>query len=178
MKISRLLLDGLFLIETEPFVDHRGKFGRLFCSRELGDAGLHMDIVQINQSLTRQKGAVRGMHFQHSPHAEIKVVRCLRGGCFDVAVDMRPDSPTYLQWHGELLTADNGRAMFIDKGFAHGFQTVEPNTELLYFHSDFYKPSAEGGVKHDDPVLGIDWPLPICDVSDRDMNFSLLSQTG
>jgi len=91
---------------------------------------------------------------------------------------MRPDSPTYLQWHGELLTADNGRAMFIDKGFAHGFQTVEPNTELLYFHSDFYKPSAEGGVKHDDPVLGIDWPLPICDVSDRDMNFSLLSQTG
>ncbi|MEZ7195945.1 dTDP-4-dehydrorhamnose 3,5-epimerase [Pseudodesulfovibrio karagichevae] len=174
MKTTPLELNGLYLLETEPFKDHRGQFARLFCARELAEIGLEKPIAQINHSLTRAKGAVRGMHFQRQPHAEVKIVRCLRGACFDVAVDLREDSPTYLRWHGEILTGENNRALLIPEGFAHGFQTLEPDTELLYFHTDFYTPDCEGGVRHDDPALGIKWPLPVCDLSARDKNHPLL----
>lgn len=169
-----LELNGLYLLETEPFKDHRGQFARLFCARELAEIGLDKPIAQINHSLTRTKGTIRGMHFQLPPHAEIKIVRCLRGACFDVAVDLREDSPTYLRWHGERLTDKNNRALLIPEGFAHGFQTLEPDTELLYFHTEFYTPDCEGGVRYDDPAIGIKWPLPVCDVSERDKNHPLL----
>ncbi|HKI80150.1 MAG TPA: dTDP-4-dehydrorhamnose 3,5-epimerase [Pseudodesulfovibrio sp.] len=163
-----LELNGLYLLETEPFKDHRGQFARLFCARELAEIGLDKPIAQINHSLTRTKGTIRGMHFQLPPHAEIKIVRCLRGACFDVAVDLREDSPTYLRWHGERLTDKNNRALLIPEGFAHGFQTLEPDTELLYFHTEFYTPDSESGVRYDDPAIGIAWPLPVCDISDKD----------
>lgn len=175
MKISPLSMQGLRLIETEPYCDHRGRFARLFCCRELASAGLDMEIVQINHSLTRQVGAIRGLHFQRAPYAETKIVRCLRGGCFDVVVDLRPDSETFLKWHGEKLTDKNDKALFIPEGFAHGFQTIEPDTELLYFHSEYYTSEYEGGVRFDDPALGIDWPLLYTDISDRDMNFPLIN---
>lgn len=174
MKISPLPLSGLHLIEAEPFRDDRGRFARLFCEKELALGGLNMKIVQINHSLTRSVGAVRGMHYQKAPHAETKIVRCLRGQCFDVAVDIRPESPTYLKWYGEVLTGDNDKALYIPEGFAHGFQVLESNTELLYFHSEFYTPSAEGGVRYDDPAVGIAWPLAASDVSSRDSGFPLL----
>nr|WP_321514106.1 dTDP-4-dehydrorhamnose 3,5-epimerase [uncultured Pseudodesulfovibrio sp.] len=163
-----LKLKGLHLIETEPFKDHRGQFARLFCVRELEEIGLDKPIVQINHSVTRTKGAIRGMHFQLPPHAEIKIVRCIRGACFDVAVDMRKDSNTYLQWHGEILTESNNRAMYIPEGFAHGFQAMEPDTELLYLHTEFYTQGSEDGVGFDDPAIGIQWPLPPTDISEKD----------
>jgi len=163
-----LELNGLYLLETEPFKDHRGQFARLLCARELAEIGLDKPIAQINHSLTRTKGTIRGMHFQLPPHAEIKIVRCLRGACFDVAVDLREDSPTYLRWHGERLTDKNNRALLIPEGFAHGFQTLEPDTELLYFHTEFYTPDSESGVRYDAPGIGITWPLPVCDISAKD----------
>ncbi len=174
MKIHLLPLSGLHLIELEPFRDDRGSFTRCFCSRELADAGLNMEIVQVNHSLTRQKGAVRGLHFQNAPHAEIKIVRCLRGKCFDVAVDIRPDSATYLQWHGEILSSKNNRALYIPEGFAHGFQVIEPETELLYLSSKYYTPSAEEGIRYNDPAVAVEWPLPVRHVSKRDSGFALL----
>lgn len=168
MKKTPLELNGLYLLETEPFKDHRGQFARLFCARELAEIGLDKPIAQINHSLTRAKGAVRGMHFQLPPHAEVKIVRCLRGTCFDVAVDLREDSPTFLRWHGEILTGENNRSLLIPEGFAHGFQSLEPDTELLYFHTEFYTPDSESGVRYDDPAIGIEWPLPVCDISEKD----------
>lgn len=177
MKLIPLPLDGLHLLETEPFGDHRGRFGRLFCARELAEIGLEKPVVQINHSLTREKGALRGMHFQRPPHAELKIVRCLRGRCFDVAVDLRPDSPTYMQWHGEILDPETMRAMYIPEGFAHGFQTLEQDTELLYLHTEFYEPTSEGAVRYDDPAIGIEWPLPVTDISDRDRSHPLIDKT-
>lgn len=176
MLFTRLPLDGLHLIESEPFADIRGRFARLHCSRELGDAGLDIRIVQINHSVTKTVGAVRGMHFQYPPHAEVKIVRCMRGKCFDVAVDLRPDSKTYLKWHGEILSGDDDKALFIPQGFAHGFQVIESDTELLYLHSEFYSKEHEGGVRFDDPALAIEWPLPPTDVSDRDVNHPLIDE--
>ena len=175
MIITPLKLQGAYLLETEPFRDHRGQFGRLFCARELAAAGVSRPIAQINHSRTSAVGAVRGMHFQRPPHAETKIVRCLRGAVFDVAVDLRPDSPTFLHWHGEVLTPDNQRAMLIPEGMAHGFQCLEADSELLYLHTDFYTPESEGGVRFDDPAVGVQWPLAPTDLSERDQNHSLIS---
>jgi len=177
VKLQALPLGGLYLLESEPFRDGRGSFTRLFCARELHAAGCLKPVVQINHSLTHARGAVRGLHFQHPPYAEIKIVRCLVGAAFDVAVDLRPDSPTYLRWHAEVLTPDNGRALLLPEGFAHGFQTLAKNTELLYLHTDFYTPGAEGGLRYDDPAMGIQWPLSVGEVSDRDRNHPLLAPT-
>jgi len=174
MKIFNLPLLGLNLIKATPFMDERGRFARLFCAKELQDAGIEMVIVQVNHSVTRKVGAIRGMHFQRPPHAEIKIVRCLRGKCFDVAVDLRPDSATYLKWHGEVLSGDDEKALRIPEGFAHGFQVLEENTELLYFHSEYYAPRSEGGVRFDDPAIGINWPLPATDISARDKSYPLI----
>ena len=174
MKCTPLSLPGLCLLESEPFSDHRGRFARLFCEKELKEAGIDMNIVQINHSVTRGVGAVRGMHFQFPPHAEIKIVRCLQGRCFDVAVDLRPDSPTFLEWHGEVLSGDDDKALIIPKGFAHGFQVLEQDTELLYLHSAYYTPDSEGAVRYNDPAIGIEWPLAPTDISDRDMQHPLI----
>ena len=134
-------------------------------------------IVQINHSLTEKLGTVRGMHFQYPPHAEFKFVSCLRGKAFDVAVDLRRDSPTYLKWHAEILTADNHKTFALPEGFAHGFQTLTDECEMLYLHTNFYIPASEGLLNARDPKLGIKWPVDIADISDRDINNPLISDT-
>lgn len=174
MKVIDTPLAGLKLAQSAANHDQRGAFTRLFCARELQELLGHRQIAQINHSRTSRTGAVRGMHFQQPPHAEMKMVRCIRGRVWDVAVDLRADSSTFLRWHAEELTPESGQMMVIPEGFAHGFQTLEPESELLYLHTEFYHPSAEGGLRHDDPRLGINWPLATQDLSPRDLNHPLL----
>ncbi|WP_252273075.1 dTDP-4-dehydrorhamnose 3,5-epimerase [Pseudomonas subflava] len=168
LTVSVTPIDGLMRVDCDSYRDERGAFTRLFCADELAPLLGERHIVQVNQSITRQVGAVRGLHFQHFPHAEMKLVRCLRGQVWDVAVDLRRDSPTFLHWHAEQLSAENRRMLVIPEGCAHGFQVLEQDSELLYLHTAFYRPDAEGGVRHDDPALAIEWPLPVQDLSTRD----------
>ena len=174
MKILPTQLHGVVVAETAPIVDHRGTFTRLFCERELSDVIGDRRIVQINYSCTAKAGAVRGLHLQRPPHAEMKLVRCLKGRVLDVAVDLRTGSPTCLQWHAEELTPGNARMLIIPEGCAHGFQTLEPDTELLYLHTAPYTPAAESGVRFDDARLSITWPLPVVDLSQRDRLLPIL----
>ena len=167
-------LAGLKLVRRQRLGDSRGFLSRLFCADELAGAGWSGPIAQINHTFTARCGTVRGMHFQRPPHAEDKFVSCLRGEVFDVAVDLRRDSPTFLRWHGEVLSAANGRSLLIPQGFAHGFQALHDDCELVYLHSRAYEASAEGGVRPTDAALNITWPLPPSDLSDRDANFPLL----
>lgn len=175
MKLSPTPISDLWVADTVSISDERGAFSRLFCAIDLDEAVGKRNIVQINHSQTQAVGAIRGLHFQHPPHAEMKMVRCLRGRVWDVAVDLRKDSPTFLEWHAEELSPGNGRLMIIPEGFAHGFQVLEVGSELLYLHTAFYTPAAEGGIRHDDPRLGISWPLPVTDISLRDRQHSLLT---
>lgn len=168
-------IPGLVVVETTPYIDTRGAFSRLYCEQELRDLIGQRHIVQINHSVTAAEGAVRGMHFQHPPYAEMKLVRCIRGRVWDVAVDLRMGSPSFLRWHAEELTALNARMMIIPEGFAHGFQVLEPDSELLYLHTALYTPSAEGGLRYDDPRLAISWPLPAVDLSPRDSAHPFIS---
>lgn len=174
MRLHETPLPDLLIVDTTPSNDHRGCFTRWFCSDSLAPALGCRSIVQINQSLTRRIGAVRGLHFQRAPAAEMKFVRCMRGRVWDVAVDLRPDSPTFLRWHAEDLSAANQRMLVIPEGFAHGFQVLEPDTELLYLMTKPYSPASASGVRHDDPCLAIAWPLAITDISERDRNWPLL----
>lgn len=174
MIFTKTILQGVYRIDVEPFEDHRGAFSRLYCRNEFQKIGLSKSLAQINLSQTNIRGSVRGLHMQKDAHAEVKIVRCLRGACFDVAVDMRKESPTYLQWHGEMLSAENRRALFIPEGFAHGFQALEDNTDLMYFVSEFYTPGAEVGVRYNDPAIGIQWPLEAINVSEKDLEHPLL----
>lgn len=167
-------LAGLKVIERQRLQDPRGFLSRLFCADELRQAGWQNPVVQINHTLTRRSGALRGMHFQRAPYSEMKLVSCLRGDIFDVAVDLRTGSPTFLHWHAERLSADNGRALLIPEGFAHGFQAMTEDCELLYLHSQAHAPSSEGGVNAQDPRIGIEWPLTIAEQSDRDRGFAPL----
>jgi dTDP-4-dehydrorhamnose 3,5-epimerase len=168
MKRHPSPLAGVIGIETPPVSDHRGSFARLFCERELADVLDERRIVQINHSRTQQVGAVRGMHYQRSPQAEMKFVRCLSGRVWDVAVDLRAGSPTFLRWHAQELSPGNARMLVIPEGCAHGFQALEAGSELLYLHTAFYAPELEGGVHCLDPRLGIEWPLAVLDLSPRD----------
>lgn len=156
------------VVETLPSRDQRGSFARQFCERELREILGDRHVVQINHSRTAEAGTVRGLHYQHPPYAEMKMVRCLKGRVWDVAVDLRANSPTFLQWHAEELAPGSSRMLVIPEGCAHGFQTLETHTELLYLHTAFYKPEAEGGVRFDDPQLDIRWPLQVCGLSERD----------
>jgi dTDP-4-dehydrorhamnose 3,5-epimerase len=180
VKIMPTSIAGLVVIEAAPYVDNRGAFTRLYCEQELASLISQRRIVQINHSRTAVVGAVRGLHYQRPPHAEMKLVRCLAGRVWDVAVDLRRDSQSFLRWHAEELTPSNARMMVIPEGFAHGFQTLEPASELLYLHTAFYTPGAEGGLRHDDPGLAINWPLGVTDLSQRDAAHPLinLSFTG
>ncbi len=162
------LLNGAYLIDIEPRGDERGFFARGWCAREFEQQGLVNRMVQANLSFNATAGTLRGLHFQREPHAEVKLVRCTRGALFDVVVDLRPDSPTYRQWAGAELSADNRRAMYVPEGFAHGLQTLCDDTEVFYQVSAFYAPQAEGGLRWDDPAIGIDWPLPVAQISDKD----------
>jgi len=175
MKFIKTSLIDLYIIEFEPIQDKRGKFYRVFCKEEFKQIGNEKEIVQINYSITIKKGAIRGMHFQYPPMAEIKMVKCLQGSVYDVAIDIRKGSSTFLQWHGEILSAENLKMMYIPEGFAHGFQTLEKNTELLYFHTEFFNAGHEGGIRYDDPLITIQWPLEVSDVSKRDKRHELLS---
>jgi dTDP-4-dehydrorhamnose 3,5-epimerase len=175
MKINRTPIDKLVVVETESHSDQRGSFTRLFCEKELREFVGGRQVVQINQSRTRNVGAVRGLHYQHTPHAEMKMIRCLKGKVWDVVVDLRSGSPTFLNWHAEELSPMNTRMMVIPEGFAHGFQVLEADSELLYLHTAAYTSSAEGGIRPTDSRLSIAWPLAVQDLSDRDLNHPLLA---
>lgn len=163
-------LTGLMLVQRKAIEDHRGFLSRFYCAEEFRAAGITKPIAQINHTLTRKKGAVRGLHFQQSPQAEAKLVSCLKGEILDVAVDLRRDSPTFLQWHGEILSAINRTSLLIPEGYAHGFQALTEDCELIYLHTAAYHPEAEGALNVADPKLNIAWPLPIDDLSERDRN--------
>lgn len=169
MRIETTPIAGVHRVRQPYAVDARGAFARLYCEHALAALLGERRIVQINGSLTREAGTVRGLHFQHAPHAEMKFVRCLRGRVWDVAVDLRAGSPTLLQWHAEELCAHDGRMMVLPEGVAHGFQALAPDTELLYLHTAFHEPSSEGGVHCQDARLGIPWPLPVRGLSPRDL---------
>jgi dTDP-4-dehydrorhamnose 3,5-epimerase len=161
-------LAGLLQVQRQRLADARGSLSRLFCADELHDAGWTQPVRQINHTRTLRRGCVRGMHFQRAPHAEAKLVSCLRGAVRDVAVDLRSGSPTFLQWHAATLSAENGWALLIPEGFAHGFQTLTDDVEMLYCHSMPYCASAEGGLHPMDERVAIAWPLPIAELSARD----------
>lgn len=175
MKYKATDISGVFVIEASPFSDNRGSFARLFCENELSPVLGNRRIVQINHSVTQRTGSVRGMHFQYPPHAEMKIIRCLKGRVFDVAVDLRKNSKTFLKWHAQELSPDNNLALVVPEGCAHGFQALEPASELLYLHTAFYEKNTEGGVRCNDPILAIQWPQPITDISEKDKTHELLS---
>lgn len=161
-------LPGAWFVDMERREDKRGYFARVYCEREFGEHGLPTRMVQANVSLTRRAGTLRGMHFQAAPHEEDKLVRCIRGAVWDVIVDIRPASRTYCQWLGVELSESNGRMLLVPKGFAHGFVTLTDDAAVGYQMSQFYQPGEDRGARHDDPAFGIDWPVPIKDISDKD----------
>ena len=177
MKFTPISIQGAYLIQLSPAADDRGSFSRLFCNKELETIGHTKNIVQVNHSITKQAGTVRGMHFQQAPHSEIKMIRCLRGKVFDVLVDLREGSATFLQWYGIELSPAMYQMIYIPKGCAHGFQALENDSELIYFHSDFYNAESESAVRFDDPMLSIKWPLTPVNISERDKNHSLLNKS-
>lgn len=177
MKTQPLSITGAAVAEAEPRGDERGRFARWYCKRELGEMVGEREIVNVNYSRTEDVGAVRGMHFQRGPALEMKLVRCIRGAVFDVIVDLRADSPTYLKWHGERLSPDTMNMMVVPEGVAHGFQVLEPGSEMLYLHTAYYAPDHEGGVRFDDPAIGIDWPMDATVVSGRDRCHPLIDDT-
>lgn len=174
MKILETSIPDLYMVEMDRQSDHRGAFMRWFCDDELSGILRERRIRQINHSLTRSVGAIRGMHFQKGRDAEMKLIRCLQGRVFDVAVDLRKESQTFLNWHAEVLDANEDRMMAIPEGFAHGFQVLAPESELIYLHTSPYAPDAEGALHYADPRIAIDWPLIPTDISVRDQNHPLL----
>jgi dTDP-4-dehydrorhamnose 3,5-epimerase len=175
MKFTELELRGAFLIELDIKKDERGWFSRIFCRNEFSEIGHTKEWVQINHSTSKYCGTIRGLHFQKSPCEEIKLVRCISGKIFDVIVDFRANSETYLKWVSVELSADNKKMLYIPEGFAHGFQTLSDNVEIIYHHTEFYSPENEGGVRYNDPVLKINWPLPLSYISDRDLSQILIN---
>lgn len=170
-------IDGLKLVQRKTLEDSRGFLSRFFCAGDYASYGFNKNISQINHTLTKKSGTLRGMHFQISPFAEAKVVSCLSGEIFDVAVDIRKDSPTFLNWYGVILSAENKRSLMIPEGFAHGFQTLTDNCELVYLHSAPYNKQSEGGINALDPRLNISWPLPVTDLSDRDKSHPMIKDS-
>lgn len=176
MIFTETRLRGAFTIDIEPREDNRGFFARAFCQREFQEHGLKPVIAQANLAFNKYKGTVRGMHFQYPPAPETKLVRATRGAILDIIVDLRPESPTYLQHVSVELSADNHRALYVPERFAHGYQVLEDRTETSYQVGEFYTPGAEGGLRHDDPRLGLEWPLPVGEISAKDNGWSLLDQ--
>lgn len=173
--IHDTVLSGLKCLERQRLGDARGFLSRLFCAEELPVAGWQGPVAQINHTFTAKRGVVRGLHFQYPPHAEIKLVTCIRGAVWDVAVDLRAGSETFLQWHAVELSAQNNRSLLIPQGFAHGFQTLTEDCEMVYLHSAPYVADAEAGLSAQDPRLSIAWPLPIAELSPRDAQHPLLN---
>lgn len=176
MTFTPTALKGSYIIDLSPFADERGWFARYYCKNEFSEIGHDKEWVQLNHSVSYQKGTLRGMHFQVKPYREIKMIRCIAGKIFDVIVDIREKSPTFLQWFGAELSAENKKMLYIPEGFAHGFQCMTDNCELLYHHTEFYQPGAESGIRYDDPKININWPLPVSVLSQRDATHALLDE--
>ena len=168
-------IDGLFEIRIDTFNDERGWFARVFCKKEFNKIGHVGEWTQINHSFTAKKGALRGMHYQVPPYHEVKMVRCISGAVFDVAVDLRKDSSTYLKSYVTELSAENKKMLYIPAGFAHGFQTLTNDCELIYHHTSYYVPNSERGIRYNDEIININWPLPVSEISERDMNHPLIN---
>ena len=171
MKFKPLAIPGAFLVQPERSADDRGTFARTFCREEFAAHGLAPGVAQISTSFNHKRGTLRGMHYQAHPHAEAKLVRCTRGAIRDALIDLRPDSPTFLRWAAEDLSADNGCAMYVPEGCAHGFLTLEDASEVLYQMSTPFHGASASGVRWDDPAFGIDWREPVRVISDRDRNY-------
>jgi dTDP-4-dehydrorhamnose 3,5-epimerase len=171
MIFTETVLEGAFIIEPERIVDERGFFARSWCQREFKEHGLEENVLQCNISYNKKRGTLRGMHYQMPPFAETKLVRCTRGALYDVIVDLRPDSKTFLKWIAEKLTADNLKMLYVPKGFAHGFQTLEDDTEVFYQMSQIYAPEYSHGVRWDDPLFSIVWPDAERTISSKDQQY-------
>lgn len=177
MIFTETNLHGLFEIKLTPLQDNRGWFARTFCQQEFEAHGLACNWVQLNHSYTKHKGTVRGLHYQNAPHAETKLIRCIQGEVWDVAVDLRKKSPTYLQWRSCILSAQNKTMYYLPQGFAHGFQAITDNAELIYHHTALYTPHAEAGLNYMDKTLNIQWTLPPLHVSERDLKLPYIDTT-
>ena len=175
MKFKPTSLKDVWEISLDPIADERGHFARAFCQKEFEAQGIDTKLAQGNISFNKDAGTLRGLHYQIKPAVEAKLVRCVRGAIYDVIVDMRPDSPTYLQYFGIELTPDNLKMLYVPENFAHGYLTLVPDTEAFYVSSEFYTPECELGLRYDDPALGIDWPIPAQAVSEKDRNWPLLT---
>jgi dTDP-4-dehydrorhamnose 3,5-epimerase len=167
-------IEGLKVVQRKPINDDRGYLSRLYCDDDFKLMGVHKPISQINHTLTNKMGAIRGMHYQLPPFAEVKLVSCIRGEIFDVAIDLRKNSPTYLKWHAEILSEKNQKSFLISEGFAHGFQTLTAKCELIYLHTAPYSKEHERGLNYADKSINIDWPLEIVEISDRDQTHPLI----
>lgn len=178
MKFTESPLKGVWLVDLEPISDDRGFFSRSFCHDEFTVRGMRSVIAQCNVSYNRTRGTIRGMHYQHPPMAEAKLVRCTRGALYDVVIDLRHDSDTFCRWFAVELTGDNHRSLYIPEGFAHGFQTLEDDTEVFYQMFERFSPQHAAGVRWDDPVFSIAWPLPGLNISDKDRSYPLFAGPG
>lgn len=177
MDFRTTRLQDAFLVFPEPSEDQRGFFARTFCQQEFAGHGLQTAFVQHSRSLSRTRGTLRGLHFQAEPHSEVKVVTCIAGAIYDVIVDLRTQSPTYLHWQGFELTARSLASLYVPKGFAHGFQTLTADAQVHYLISEFYQPAAARGLRYDDPALAIDWPEAVSEISHRDLCWPYLAPT-
>lgn len=171
MEFIKTPIEGAYLIDVKRIGDDRGFFGRLWCENEMSGMGLATHISQCNIGVSAKAGTLRGLHFQHAPHQEVKIVRCPRGAIYDVIVDLRPDSPTFKQWFAAELTEENARMIYVPEGCATGYQTLKDDTEIYYLTTAVYHPDSATGVRYDDPAFGIEWPLPISSISDNDINW-------
>jgi dTDP-4-dehydrorhamnose 3,5-epimerase len=178
MIFRETTIAGAYVIEPERITDHRGFFARVWCKKEFQQHGLTADLLQSNVGFSNRKGTVRGLHFQKSPHAEAKIVRCTRGAILNVVVDLRPGSPTYKKWFGVELTGDNRKMIYVPEGLAQGYMTLEDCTEINYHTSRFFSAEAAFGVRFDDPAFGIEWPMAAAVVSEQDRNWPLLEMRG
>lgn len=171
MIFEETQLKGAYIVSLQLLQDQRGAFARTYCKKEFAEIGHTKEFVQINQSYNNLKGTIRGMHFQLPPYQEIKLIRCIKGAVLDVIIDLRKNSKTFLHHFAVELSAENRKAIYVPENFAHGFQTLEDNAELIYQHTEFYTPLADAGIRYDDPTLNISWKLPPVMVSDKDMHY-------
>jgi dTDP-4-dehydrorhamnose 3,5-epimerase len=174
MRFTETNIIGARLIDPDPHEDHRGRFMRVWCAREFAEHGIDFVPVQANMGFNVQKGTLRGMHFHEAPAREAKLVRCTRGAIFDVVLDLRPGSPSYGKWYAAELSPENGRMLYIPEDCAHGYQALKDDTEMYYMTSEFYTASAVRGVRFNDPVFAIQWPLPVTIISEQDLNWPLV----
>ena len=177
MIVTETELPGVLILDPQPIADERGFFSTAWTAREFESRGLNSQIAQYNIAFNHRRGTIRGLHYQTAPHEQAKVVSCSHGAVFDVAIDLRIDSPTRLKWISVKLSAESRRMIYIPNGFAHGYQTLEDATEVHYQVSEYYHPESAAGLRYDDPVLGIQWPLPVTIISERDLSYDLLTNS-